>query len=104
MPAFYDEYVSAFSNLIGSANEYEAWYGREIGNADTWIDLFMETGIDFQSHAQTIDAFENFLIAYYPQEGMSGGDWRDIRQEFMEMYGIDDHSIDWEAYREAIGY
>lgn len=89
----------------GSGEREEAYYGRDIGNADDWIQLFESTGIDFQSHASTIDAFENFLLVFYPQEGLSGDDWDSIREEFADMYGWDmDDDAFWDAWREAIGY
>lgn len=93
MPAEYDEYYQAFTDMVGNDEGFEDWQ-----------DLFESTGIDFESHAQTIDAFENFLVAFYPQEDMSGDDWFYVREEFYDLYGIDSHDIDWEAYREAIGY
>ena len=104
MPANYDEYFTAFADLIGSGDAQETWYGRDAGSVDDWIDLFEETGVDFDSHDDTIDAFETFLLAFYPQEGMTEEDWFYAREEFYEMYGIDENEIDWEAYREAIGY
>jgi hypothetical protein len=106
MPANYDEYFQAFTDLVGTADEQSVYSGAEhsAGSVDDWIDIFESTGIDFESHAHTVDAFENFLIAFYPQEGVSGDDWFYTREEFYEMYGISDNSIDWEAYREAIGY
>lgn len=104
MPADHDAMADAFANLTGHHYGQEAYPGHEAGGADEWIDLFSETGIDFPSQADTIDAFENFLVSFYPQEGMSADDWWYVREEFYEMYGIDEHSIDWSDYREAIGY
>lgn len=104
MPADYDDLVSAFADLTGSEDSQSAWYDREVAGAGDWINLFHETGIDFESSAETVGAFEDFLIAFYPQEGMGGDDWHSVREEFYDEYGIDDHNIDWEDYREAIGY
>lgn len=105
MPADYDEYYEAFTELVGGSGEAQTeYYGREVGGLDDWIDIFEETGIDFADHEQTIDAFENFLLAFYPQEGLSEVDWFYLREEFYELYGISDDDIDWEAWREAMGY
>jgi hypothetical protein len=106
VPADHDDLADAFRDLTGH------YYGQEIyehapheaGNANEWIDLFSETGIDFENPADTVDAFENFLIAFYPQTGMSGDDWYIVREEFFEMYQMSGNQIDWQAYREAIGY
>lgn len=104
MPADYGDLERAFADLTGSDSPQETYYRRDAAGAEEWIDLFHETGIDFESEDETIDAFENFLIAFYPQEGMSGDDWEAVREEFYYLYGIDEHSIDWESYRESIGY
>lgn len=104
MPAEYDEYYSAFADLTGTAGEESSYRGHGIADADHWIDLFEETGIDFEEHDMQIDAFENFLIAFYPTENTTADEWYYARQEFYDMYGIDEHNIDWEDYREAIGY
>ncbi len=60
--------------------------------------------VNYESSAETIDAFEMFLQSFYPQEGMSGNDWESVRAEFYELHDVDESNIDWEAYREAIGY
>lgn len=104
MPASNADYQDAFRDLTGSAGGQEAWYGESTAGWGHWHDMFEETGIINGDREHDIDAFENFLIAFYPQEGMSADDWWYVRQEFYDMYGIDDHDIDWEAYREAIGY
>lgn len=103
MPADYDEYYQAFTGLVGGSGEAQTeWYGGTVGGLDEWVEIFKETGIDFQSHEATIDAFENFLLAFYPQEGLSGDDWFYLREEFYDLYGISDENIDWEAWRAAI--
>ena len=104
MSASLGEFREAFEGLIGTDGPAEIWWGGEADSYASWMDIFESTGLDFDSSTETIDAFENFLIAFYPQEGMSGDDWASIREEFFGMYDIDDHNIDWQAYREAIGY
>ncbi len=104
MPADYDEYFQVFSDLLGSGDAQPTAYGRDAAPVDEWIDLFEETGIDFQNHDAQVEAFTEFLFAFYPQEGMSNVDRFVVREEFYERYGIDEGDIDWAAYREAIGY
>jgi hypothetical protein len=104
VPASHDELGSVFRDLTGHYYSQETWYGEQAGNANEWIDLFSETGIAPDDPTEHKESFEEFLYAFYPQEGMSGDDWWYVRQEFYDRYGVDDHSIDWEAYREAIGY
>jgi hypothetical protein len=104
MPASYGEYQDAFESLIGTTGEAETWYGEQAGGVAEWLDIFESTGIDFDDSDQTVEAFEVFLLAFYPQDGMSGDDWANVREQFYDLYGIDDHNIDWEAWRAAIGY
>lgn len=104
MPADSGEYQSAFRDMVGHTGAEEAYYGERIGGWREWRDVFESTGVDFDSHNEQIDAFENFLIAFYPQEGLSRSDWQEIRDEFFNMYGLSDNDMDWEAYRAAIGY
>jgi hypothetical protein len=104
MPADPGEYQGAFHDMVGHAGAEESYYGERIGGWSEWVDLFEATGIDFDSHRETIGAFEDFLIAFYPQEGLQRDDWDDIRDEFYDEYGISDNDIDWDAWREAIGY
>lgn len=104
MPADHDDMRDSFAELTGHLYGQETWYGRDAGDADQWIELFEETGIDFPDTGDTTDAFENFLIAFYPQEGMTDDDWWYVREEFYDMYQLSGESIDWEEYRRAIGY
>lgn len=104
MPADHDDLADAFRDLTGHYVGQEIYDGHTTTGASDWIDLFHETGIDFPDSASTIDAFENFLIAFFPQEGMSADEWWYVRGEFYDMYNLSEHNIDWEAYREAIGY
>jgi hypothetical protein len=108
MPANYDDLFSVFADLTGTAGEEQDIYPNApnpVADADEWIDFYKSTGLDERlSEGRSSDAFEQFLYAFYPQEGLSGDDWWYLRQEFYEIYDITDQDIDWEAYREAIGY
>jgi len=100
MSASAGQYSNAFGELVGHTGR-----DGDIGDWAQWRDLFETTGVDFDTSAETIDAFENFLIAFYPQEGMSKDDWEYVRYEFQDMYGLDEFDSDfWAAWREAIGY
>lgn len=105
MPASSGEYQDAFRDMVGHAGASHEWYGERVGGWGEWRDLFESTGVDFDSSAETIDAFENFLIAFYPQEGLSKDDWEYVRLEFQDMYGLNEFDEGfWDAWREAIGY
>ncbi|SRR5258707_7061771 len=104
MPASDSEFHDAFESYIGTDGPQEIYPGHETMDWEGWAVLFAETGIDYESSAETIDAFEMFLQSFYPQEGMSGNDWESVRAEFYELHDVDESNIDWEAYREAIGY
>jgi hypothetical protein len=104
MPADPGEYQNAFRDMVGTAAADTSWYGERIGDWHEWYELFESTGIDFDSHADTIDAFEMFLISFYPQEGKNADEWDQDRGEFYDEYGISEENIDWDGYREAIGY
>lgn len=100
MPASGGQYYNAFENLIGSAGR-----SGDVGDWAQWRDLFETTGVDFDSSAETLDAFENFLLAYYPQEGLSRDDWEYVRMEFADLYGLSEFDDNfWAAWREALGY
>lgn len=100
-PLYYQDYFNAFSDLVGTTGRAETYTGGEAGGAMDWIDIFEETGIATGSRESDVEAFEMFLLAFYPQD-KSPDDWWLDRQEFYEIYDIDDRNIDWEAYREAI--
>lgn len=105
MPASYFEYFDSFENVTGSdGGAEETYYGRDAGGFDDWYEIFSETGISYEDSAQEIEAWEMFLWAFYPEEGLSNEDWQTRREEFYELTGITDQDIDWEAWREAMGY
>lgn len=97
----YQDYFNAFEDLIGTTGRSETYTGGEAAGAFDWIEIFEETGISTGSRAGDVEAFEMFLMAFYPQDKSQEEWWYD-REEFYEEYGIDDHDIDWEAYRDAI--
>jgi|SRR5215469_5215512 len=108
MPAEYDDLFGIFTDLTETDGTGQDIYPNApdiVHGANDWIDFYQSLGIDERlSAAGSSDAFEQFLYAFYPQEGLTGDDWWYLRNEFYEMYGIDEGDIDWEAYREAIGY
>jgi hypothetical protein len=106
MPASNGQYYNAFTDLVGEDGQSETGPSdNRIGGWDTWRDLFESTGIDFDSSAETVEAFQLFLVAFYPQEGLSRDDWEYVRLEFADMYGLSEFDDDfWSSWREAIGY
>ncbi len=104
MPASDSEFHDAFERMVGTDGEQEIYSGHMAEGWTEWATMFSETGIDYDSSADTVDAFEQFLVAFYPDTATSPEEWRELREEFYEQFDIDEHDIDWEAYREAIGY
>lgn len=107
MSASNGQYYNAFTDMVGddAAQGTEAWYGERVGGWNEWRDVFTNSvDTDEMSGSETVEAFQLFLQAFYPQEGVSGRDWSYIREEFYELYDIDDSDFDWEGWREAMGY
>lgn len=101
-PLVYQDYFAAFGNLIGTTGRAETYSGGYAEPAWNWIEIFEETGIVTGDRQADVEAFELFLIAFYPQN-KSPEEWYIDRQEFYDQYGIDDRNIDWEGYRYATG-
>jgi len=103
MPAEYEAYIEAFEELVGTTGPAETWSGGEAGGVYEWIDIYETTGVPADLDREgSIDAFSEFLIAFYPQD-KSPDDWWYDRQEWYDTYDVDERSIDWEAYAEAAG-
>lgn len=100
-PLLYQDYFAAFEDLIGTTGRAGTYSGGEAAGAFAWIEMFEETGISTGSRETDVEAFEEFLIAFYPQN-KTPEEWYYDREEFYETYDISDADIDWEAYREAI--
>lgn len=98
---FYEPFREAFEEMIGSRDETETYNGGITGNADDWIEIFSETGIVTDEMETDVEAFEEFLIAFFPQD-KSPDEWFYDRTEFYYRYGINDSDIDWEYYREIV--
>ena len=103
MPISDQEFHDTFLEYVGTTEPQRIY---EDAPHDTqgwteWSVLASEAGID------NPDAFGAFLVAFYPQEGLTGAEWDQLRDEFFRDYNInpDDLGADWwQAYREAIGY
>jgi len=102
MPS-YNEFYEHFENLVGTGDYTDAWYGREVGGFAEWHEIWESIGVTGDD-AGELRAFDEFIHAFYPEEGLSGDDWDIRRERFYEMTGAIDADIDWEAWREAIGY
>ena len=100
-PLLYQDYFDAFEDMVGTTGRASSYSGGDVAGAYEWIEIFESTGISTGSRDGDVEAFEMFLMAFYPQDKNSDDWWLD-REEFYEIYGIDDYDIDWEAYREAI--
>lgn len=101
-PLLYQDYFAAFDGLIGTTGRSETYNGNIAGPAFEWIEIFEETGISTGSREGDVEAFEMFLLAFYPQD-KSPEEWEADREEFYDEYDIEPYDIDWEAYRDAVG-
>ena len=78
---------------------------RTAGHFGDWLELYHESGASQEDEDADREMFVQFLNAFVPDvESHDAAWWQDIRDSFYEMSGITDEDIDWELYREAIGY
>ncbi len=103
LPEYIEAMREAFIDYIGTDQEAETSYGGTAAPFEDWFDLFLDTGIDQPTVEGDVEAFEDFLLAFYPQDKTADEWWYD-REEFYELYDVDVQEIDWEAYRAALGY
>jgi hypothetical protein len=104
VPASYEEYVNQFEELIGTTGPATVYNDRVAAGVFDWIDIYESTGIPADSDPDTdLEAFSEFLLAFYPQD-KSREEWWYDREEFYDNWGISAEDIDWEGYRDAIGY
>ena len=103
MPISDQEFYDTFEEYTGTTGPQRVYEDapNEAAGWEEWSVLAAEAGVDDP------DTFGAFLVAFYPQEGLSGPEWDQLRNEFFEAYDIDPNDLGsdwWEAYREAIGY
>jgi hypothetical protein len=90
--------------------EYEAFGAndpgeRTQGHFSDFLEIYRESGATQLDPDDDQGMFFQFLNAFVPDvENHNKEWWQEIRQEFYDLSGITDMDIDWEAYREAIGY
>jgi hypothetical protein len=84
--------------------EYES-FGGEQGHFQDFLEIYRESGASQVDADEDQNMFFEFLNAFTPDVESHDRDWwQEIRQEFYDLSGITYEDIDWEAYREAIGY
>lgn len=94
MPADYDDLRDEFDDFTGTD---EGWAG--------WYEIYTESGAGQDDPEADREMFFQFLNAFYPDvEPQTREYWLDIREAFYELSGITAEDIDWELYREIIGY
>lgn len=98
------QYESAFDDYIGYTDAREIYSGHEAAGWEEWAALFSEIPHEWESGGQELDAFEAFLLAFYPDTSTGPAVWAELREEFYDTYDIDPSEIDWEGWREAMGY
>lgn len=94
MPADYDDL----------RDEYNEFTGTDEGWAE-WHEIYIQSGAGQTDPGDDRDMFFQFLNAFYPDvEPHDRAYWEEVREAFYDYSGITDEDIDWELYREAIGY
>lgn len=85
-------------------DEYNDFTGTDENWAE-WHEIYLESGAIQDDPTSDREMFFEFLNAFYPDvESHNKEYWDDIREAFYELSGITEEDIDWELYREAIGY
>lgn len=94
MPASEGEFRDEYLDFTGG-------YGEHF---DAYYEIFQETGISGDTDYE-LEGFFQFLNTFYPDTDTHDKEWWDnIRDSFYDMYGVTAEDIDWELWREAIGY
>lgn len=91
---------------------YETWLDFDApdrysdpGSFEHFLDVYHSSGAGQEDPVADEDMFYQFLNAFVPEdEPQTAEYWEAIREEFYEMAEITGEDIDWEEYREAIGY
>lgn len=89
---------------------YEAFGANEPGtgtqgHVTDFVELYRGSGASQLDPDADKEMFFQFLNAFVPDTERHNKEWwQEIRQDFYDLAGISEDEIDWEAYREAIGY
>lgn len=88
--------------------EYESFGAndeRTAGHFQDFLEIYRESGASQPDADADQEMWFQFLNAFVPDvESHDKEYWEDIRDSFYELSGITGEDIDWESYREAIGY
>ncbi len=96
MPASSSDLFAEFYDFTDSDDRIQA---------AQFIELYQESGAFLDDSEADREQFFQFLNAFYPDvEPQSKEFWQDLREAFYELSGITPQDIDWELWREAIGY
>lgn len=108
MPASSGDFYNAFYDWTGHHGSSAGDSGNRVGGWNEWRDVFHSIGgVDFSdmSASQEKQMFSDFLVAFYPSEGLTRDEWEELRYDFYADWDIDDvDDFDWEAWRRAMGY
>lgn len=104
MPANYEDYVGIFEDLVGTTGPSIAYNDKEVAGVFDWIDIYETSGVGSQlDEDDDREAFSEFLLAFFPQD-KSPEEWWYDREEYYDNWDTSAELIDWDAYRDAIGY
>jgi hypothetical protein len=88
-----EEYQEHYENIVGDSEHYEGF--RHI---------FDEAGIPEQMYDddQMLEFFDDFLFAFYPEDGLTREEWNERREDWYEETGLYWEDIDWDEWRDII--
>lgn len=92
MPAD-DDYREHYENIVGDDRHFEQFQ-----------ELFETTGIPEQMYSDDdmLGFFDDFLFAFYPEEGLTKEEWNERREDFYDETGLYWTDIDWDEWRDII--
>jgi hypothetical protein len=95
----YDLFLE-FDDFGGNDNDYTAGHFQE------FLEIYRESGASQEDPDADAEMFFQFLNAFVPDVESHDRDyWAEMRESFYDLAGLaGDENIDWEIWREAIGY
>ena len=105
MPASDYELFGEFEDFGANDPGYLSGSAETAGHFQDFLEVYRSSGASQEDPDADREMFYQFLNAFVPDTDPHDREyWQDIRELFYELSGITDEDIDWEAYREAIGY
>lgn len=93
-------------DLFREYEDFGANEGLTAGHFQDWLELYRYSGSTQEDPEADQEMFFQFMNAFMPETGQSHTRefWEDLRELYYDLSGITEEDIDWEGYRQAIGY